>query len=190
MKKNLCAFVLLFVVSISSAQEIIKIEGKELFGDLKARQIGPALMSGRVSDIEGHPSNSRTIYIGTAGGGVWRSQDGGVIFNSIFDEHCQSIGAVAVDPNDPDNSLWVGTGEVWTRNSVSIGDGIYKTNDGGKNWQKMVSKRLKELVLLKFIRKTKTLFMLEQWEHCGEIMKIEVSLKQLMEERLGRKFCI
>ena len=137
MKKKLCAFALLFVVSISSAQEILKIEGKELFGDLKARQIGPALMSGRVADIEGHPTNSRTVYIGTAGGGVWRSQDGGVLFNSIFDEHCQSIGAVAVDPNDPDNSLWVGTGEVWTRNSVSIGDGIYKTNDGGKNWQKM-----------------------------------------------------
>ena len=159
MKKNLYSFALLFVVSISSAQEIIKIEGKELFGDLKARQIGPALMSGRVSDIEGHPSNSRTIYIGTAGGGVWRSQDGGVIFNSIFDEHCQSIGAVAVDPNDPDNSLWVGTGEVWTRNSVSIGDGIYKTNDGGKNWQKMGLEKTERISAIEIHPKDKKFYL-------------------------------
>lgn len=137
MKKSLFSLAFIFVVSTLSAQDLLKIEGKELFGDLKARQIGPALMSGRVSDIEGHPTNSRTIYIGTAGGGVWKSQDGGVMFNSIFDDYCQSIGAVAVDPVDPDNTVWVGTGEVWTRNSVSIGDGIYKTNDSGKNWQKM-----------------------------------------------------
>lgn len=137
MKKRLFSLAFIFVVSTLSAQDLLKIEGKELFGDLKARQIGPALMSGRVSDIEGHPTNSRTIYIGTAGGGVWKSQDGGVMFNSIFDDYCQSIGAVAVDPIDPDNTVWVGTGEVWTRNSVSIGDGIYKTNDSGKNWQKM-----------------------------------------------------
>lgn len=137
MKKNLCTLALLFVAALSNAQEILTIKGNELFGDLKARQIGPALMSGRVTDIEGHPTNPRTIYIGTAGGGVWRSQDGGVQFSSIFDDYCQSIGTVAVDPSDPDNSLWVGTGETWTRNSVSIGDGIFKTNDGGKNWQKM-----------------------------------------------------
>jgi photosystem II stability/assembly factor-like uncharacterized protein len=119
-----------------NAQDASILKGKELFGDLKARQIGPALMSGRVSDIEGHPNNNKVIYIGTAGGGVWKSQDGGVRFNSIFDDLPQSIGAVAVDPSDPDNTVWVGTGEVWTRNSVSIGDGIYRSNDGGKNWTK------------------------------------------------------
>jgi photosystem II stability/assembly factor-like uncharacterized protein len=116
------------------AQEQVTLQGKELFGDLKARQIGPALMSGRVSDIEGHPTNSRVIYIGTAGGGVWKSQDGGVQFYSVFDDQPQSVGAVAVDPSDPDNTVWVGTGEVWTRNSVSVGNGIYRTTDGGKNW--------------------------------------------------------
>ncbi|MFN5845736.1 MAG: WD40/YVTN/BNR-like repeat-containing protein, partial [Flavobacteriia bacterium] len=119
-----------------NAQDASVLKGKELFGDLKARQIGPALMSGRVSDIEGHPTNNKVIYIGTAGGGVWKSQDGGVRFNAIFDDLPQSIGAVAVDPSDPDNTVWVGTGEVWTRNSVSIGDGIYRSNDGGKNWTK------------------------------------------------------
>ena len=119
------------------AQEGIPLKGKELFGDLKARHIGPALMSGRVSDVEGHPSNSKIIYIGTAGGGVWKSNDGGVVFNPVFDDYCQSIGNVAVDPNNPDQVVWVGTGEVWTRNSTSTGDGIYKTIDGGQNWLKM-----------------------------------------------------
>ena len=114
-----------------------KMVAGEYFGDLKARHIGPALMSGRVSDIELHPKNSNVVLIGSAGGGVWKSQDGGVRFTSIFDGYCQSIGVVTMDPNDPDNTYWVGTGETWTRNSVSMGDGIYKTTDGGKNWTKM-----------------------------------------------------
>jgi photosystem II stability/assembly factor-like uncharacterized protein len=120
-------------IGFAHAQENIS----DFFGDYKARQIGPALMSGRIADIEGHPTNSQIIYVGTAGGGVWKSNDAGVNFNSVFDDHCQSIGAVAVDPNDPDNTVWVGTGEVWTRNSVSIGDGIYKSSDGGKSWNNM-----------------------------------------------------
>lgn len=134
--KKLVSVGILWIAFSVNAQEASIIAGKEIFGDLKARQIGPALMSGRVSDIEGHPTNNKVIYIGTAGGGVWKSQDGGVRFNSIFDDYPQSIGAVAVDPSDPDNTLWVGTGEVWTRNSVSIGDGIYRSNDGGNNWKK------------------------------------------------------
>ena len=117
------------------AQE--KMVAGEYFGDLKARHIGPALMSGRVSDIELHPKNSNVVLIGSAGGGVWKSQDGGVRFTSIFDNYCQSIGVVSIDPSNPDNTYWVGTGETWTRNSVSMGDGIYKTTDGGKNWVNM-----------------------------------------------------
>ena len=127
---------LLSGVSLSALSQEKMIAG-EYFGDLKARHIGPALMSGRVSDVELHPKNSNIVLIGSAGGGVWKSQDGGVRFNSIFDGYCQSIGVVTIDPNDPDNTYWVGTGETWTRNSVSMGDGIYKTTDGGKNWTKM-----------------------------------------------------
>ncbi len=108
-----------------------------LFGDLAARHIGPALMSGRINDMEVHPTNPRIIYTGTAGGGVWKSNDAGTTFNSIFDNYCQSIGAVSVDPNSPDNVIWVGTGETWTRNSVSVGCGLFKTTDGGANWTKM-----------------------------------------------------
>jgi photosystem II stability/assembly factor-like uncharacterized protein len=108
-----------------------------LFGDMKARHIGPALMSGRINDLEVHPTNSRILYAGTAGGGVWKSNDAGRSFNPIFDDHCQSIGAVALDPNDANNTIYVGTGETWTRNSVSIGDGLYKSTDGGANWSKL-----------------------------------------------------
>ncbi|MCJ7468113.1 MAG: hypothetical protein MUO53_15650 [Maribacter sp.] len=111
--------------------------GKELFGDMTARHIGPAIMSGRINDIEMHPTNSRILYIGSAGGGVWKSNDAGTTFNPIFDDYCQSIGVVALDPNDPDNTIYVGTGETWTRNSVSIGDGLYKSVDGGSNWKKL-----------------------------------------------------
>lgn len=115
----------------------LPVHAQNIFGDLNARQIGPALMSGRVTDIEAHPKNNRILYIGTAGGGVWKSSNGGTTFTSIFDDHAQSIGVVTVDPNDPDKTLWVGSGEVWTRNSVSVGDGIYKSTDGGVNWKKM-----------------------------------------------------
>ncbi|MCB0372409.1 MAG: hypothetical protein KDD31_05335, partial [Muricauda sp.] len=124
-------------ISVGYSQSLEDIDGKSLFGDLTARHIGPALMSGRINDMEAHPTNSRIIYTGTAGGGVWKSNDGGATFNPIFDEYCQSIGAVELDPNDPDKTIYVGTGETWTRNSVSVGDGLYKTTDGGANWNKI-----------------------------------------------------
>ena len=136
MKKSiLIAAVILSAVSVFAQTAVTK--GKELFGDMKARHIGPALMSGRITDLELHPKNDRVIYIGTAGGGVWKSSNGGATFNPIFDDYNQSIGAVEIDPTQPDQVVWAGTGEVWTRNSVSLGDGIYKTNDGGTTWQRM-----------------------------------------------------
>ncbi len=138
MKRQLFACLALLLLQNANAQTTgTVINASEYFGDLKARHIGPALMSGRISDIENHPKNSNIVYIGAAGGGVWKSNDGGVKFTSIFDDYCQSIGAVSIDPSDPDNTIWVGTGEVWTRNSVSMGDGIYKSTDGGKSWNKM-----------------------------------------------------
>ncbi|MDA8893701.1 hypothetical protein OAN30_02595 [Flavobacteriaceae bacterium] len=121
----------------SGAQNSSSIDLKNLFGDLRARHIGPALMSGRINDMEVHPTNNQIIYAGTAGGGVWKSNDAGTTFNPIFDDHSQSIGALAIDPNDPDNVIYVGTGETWTRNSVSYGDGLYKSTDGGSNWKKL-----------------------------------------------------
>lgn len=121
----------------SFAQDTGTVDAKDLFGDLRARHIGPALMSGRINDLETHPKNPRIIYAGAAGGGVWKSNDAGTTFNPIFDKYAQSIGAIAIDPNDPDNTIYVGTGETWTRNSVSIGDGLYRTKDGGNTWEKL-----------------------------------------------------
>ncbi|MEL6191130.1 MAG: hypothetical protein AAFR66_03735 [Bacteroidota bacterium] len=123
--------------SLLAQQKEIILEGKQLFGDMRARHIGPALMSGRIIDIESHPTDDRVLYIGTAGGGVWKSTTGGASFQPIFDDHIQSIGKVKLDPHDPEKTIWVGTGEIWTRNSVSVGDGLYKTTDGGINWKKV-----------------------------------------------------
>jgi hypothetical protein len=103
--KNFKSFLLVVALLplFSFAQEELVLKGKELFGDMRARQIGPAIMSGRISDIAQHPSNNQIIYIGTAGGGVWKSGDGGASFSSMFDKHNQSIGCITVDPNNPDN---------------------------------------------------------------------------------------
>jgi photosystem II stability/assembly factor-like uncharacterized protein len=106
------------------------------FGGLEARSIGPAVMSGRIAAIDAVATSPLTIYVGAASGGVWKSIDGGVVWKPIFDEHIQSIGAIAVDSKNP-KTVWVGTGESWTRNSVSIGDGVYKTTDGGDSWQRV-----------------------------------------------------
>ena len=106
---------------------------------LGARNIGSATMSGRVSALAAHhePSGKLTIFVGAASGGVWKSEDGGTHYRPVFDEQpVQSIGSIAIDPKNAKN-IWVGTGECWTRNSVSIGDGIYKSTDGGETWNKM-----------------------------------------------------
>src|SRR5256712_2086340 len=105
---------------------------------LGARNIGSAAMSGRVAAIAAVKEDGRlTVYVGAASGGVWKSSNGGTTFKPVFDkEAAQSIGAVAIDPQAP-KTIWVGTGEAWTRNSTSIGNGIYKSTDGGDSWTNM-----------------------------------------------------
>lgn len=106
------------------------------FGDITGRHIGPARMSGRISCIDAETGNPEVVWVGAAGGGVWKSINKGTTFKSVFDEYPQSVGTITIDQNHPD-TVWVGTGEVWTRNSVSIGTGIYKTTDGGAKWDYM-----------------------------------------------------
>ena len=101
---------------------------------LFARNIGTAETSGRIAAIDGHPGDRLTLYVGAASGGVWKSVDGGSTFKAVFDKNTQSIGAIAIDHAHPD-TVWVGTGESWVRNSVSVGTGVYKTTDGGESWQ-------------------------------------------------------
>ena len=108
------------------------------FPDCPMRNIGSATMSGRIAAVAAVNENGRlTVFVGAASGGVWKSVNGGTTFKPVFDrQSVQSIGAVTIDPSNS-KIVWVGTGEAWTRNSVSIGDGIYKSTDGGENWTNM-----------------------------------------------------
>jgi photosystem II stability/assembly factor-like uncharacterized protein len=106
-----------------------------VFERLEWRSIGPANMGGRTTDVEGVPGNPNIVYVGTGCSGLWKTTNGGVTWTPIFDRQgTSSIGDLAIDPNNPD-VVWVGTGESNTRNSVSFGDGVYKSLDGGKTWQ-------------------------------------------------------
>ncbi len=107
----------------------------DTFGGLQARAIGPAVMGGRIAALDAVWRDGRlTVWIGAATGGVWKSVNGGTTFKPVFDEHTQSIGALTIDRANPD-TVWVGTGEAWVRNSVSVGTGIYRTTDGGDSWE-------------------------------------------------------
>ncbi len=104
---------------------------------MQARSIGPAGMSGRVTAIDAVVSNPDVIYVGTASGGVWKSESGGISWKPIFDtEKLINIGALAITQSNPD-VIWVGTGEGNPRNSLNLGAGIYKSPDGGHSWDMM-----------------------------------------------------
>jgi photosystem II stability/assembly factor-like uncharacterized protein len=101
------------------------------------RVIGPAVAGGRIAAVAGTAQNDHLYYVGTAGGGVWKSDNGAATWSPVFDKQdVAAIGAVAIDPSD-DNIVWAGTGEANPRNDVSYGNGIYKTIDGGKSWERM-----------------------------------------------------
>lgn len=107
--------------------------GSFIFGDIRAREIGPASMSGRISALDVCNAEPTIIYVGAANGGVWKSVNGGIYFDAVFDKYTQSIGCITIDQQRPD-TVWVGTGETWVRNSVSVGTGLYKSTDAGRNW--------------------------------------------------------
>ncbi len=144
MRKSIRCFAavtIVFVVTMIFAGPVPAQEAKfdsDTISGLGARNIGSAAMSGRVAAIAAVKEDGRlTVYIGAASGGVWKSSNGGTTFKPVFDkESAQSIGAVAIDPQAP-KTIWAGTGEAWTRNSVSIGTGIYKSTDGGDSWTNM-----------------------------------------------------
>ena len=109
-------------------------EDKGPLAELEWRNIGPVNMSGRVADVEGIPGNPRVVYVGSASGGVWKTEDAGLTFKPVFDDQpVASIGDIALAPSNPE-VVYVGSGESNARNSVSSGNGVYKSTDGGKSW--------------------------------------------------------
>ncbi|HLV87073.1 MAG TPA: hypothetical protein VKV39_08870 [Candidatus Sulfotelmatobacter sp.] len=134
-KLCLCAGAVLSIAAGQAfSQAAYKFDAATVSG-LPARNIGSAAMSGRIAAVDAVDQDGRiTVFVGSASGGVWKSVNGGTTYKPVFDrESVQSIGAVAIDPSNP-KTVWVGTGEAWLRNSVSVGDGVYKSTDNGENW--------------------------------------------------------
>jgi len=137
--KHSSAKILIVLVSVfllASSLPAAKVDPQLLAG-LKARSIGPANMSGRIGAIEAVASDPNIIYVGGACGGVFKSINGGLSWTPVFDDQpVSSIGAIAVNPSNPD-VVWVGTGESKLRNSVGVGRGVYLSLDAGKTWKCM-----------------------------------------------------
>ncbi len=132
--KNIATLFLCFCLLGTCCTAVAQKISLDQFKNLKPRSIGPAGMSGRVTTIDALHTNPDLIYIGTASGGVWKTENSGANWTAVFDEQpTLNIGAVAIQQSNP-SVVWVGTGEGNPRNSINIGGGIYKTMDGGKNW--------------------------------------------------------
>ena len=140
---NIFLFSLLIIINTNNSfakqqKEIDNQESKDnIYSGLKFRSIGPALMSGRISDIVIHPENENIWYVTAGSGGVWKTVNSGTTWTPIFDnQKSYSIGCITLDPQNP-NIIWVGTGENVGGRHVGYGDGIYKSDDGGLSWKNM-----------------------------------------------------
>jgi photosystem II stability/assembly factor-like uncharacterized protein len=132
MRKLLLPVSLLITLS-ASAQKI----SLDQFKNLKPRNIGPSGMSGRITAIDAVHKNPEIIYVGAASGGVWKTENSGAEWKPVFDEQpIQNIGSLAIQQSNP-SIIWAGTGEGNPRNSLNIGEGIYKSLDAGKTWKRM-----------------------------------------------------
>ncbi len=123
--------------SNTSKEELKKelIHTESSYSAFKFRSIGPSLVSGRIADIAVNPNNKYQWYIAVASGGVWKTDNAGTTFYPIFDgQGSYSIGCVTIDPTN-ENTIWVGSGENNNQRSVAYGDGVYKSDDGGKSWK-------------------------------------------------------
>ena len=129
MRHTFLFFILINISFLGNSQII----DKKTISDLKFRHIGPN--GNRLPSVSGVPDKPLVYYVGAASGGVWKTTDGGLNWFPIFDnQEVHSIGAIAVAPSDP-MVVYVGTGESSIRSNVSIGDGVYRSNDGGMTWK-------------------------------------------------------
>ena len=130
----LLVFTALFPANLD-AQELDLGEIAAAVSGLRFREIGPAVMGGRIADIKVHPTESSTWYVAVGSGGLWKTTNAGITWTPIFDDQpSYSIGTVAIDPNSP-NVVWVGTGENVSGRHVGWGDGVYRSRDGGQSWE-------------------------------------------------------
>jgi len=135
---NAARFCRIFLLLCVIGGHLFPFSGEEgdsrFFSGIKARSIGPAGMSGRIGAIEAVVSRPEVIYVGAATGGIWKTENGGVTWRPVFDDQpVASIGALAVFQPNP-SIVWCGTGEGNPRNSAGVGNGVYRTLDGGKTW--------------------------------------------------------
>ncbi|MFK7934380.1 MAG: WD40/YVTN/BNR-like repeat-containing protein, partial [Saprospiraceae bacterium] len=128
---------LLLLLTVSAQSQTTDRWTDDNFKGIKLRSIGPAFMSGRIADIAIHPQRENTWYVAVASGGVWKTVNAGVTFEPIFDkEGAFATGCVTVDPRNP-HVVWVGTGENNGGRHISFGDGVYRSDNGGKSWKNM-----------------------------------------------------
>lgn len=138
-------FILFNLISPSFAQNNNKVDKSSIYNGLKFRSIGPALMSGRIADIVIHPNNENIWYVAVGSGGVWKTENAGTTWSSLFDGQISySIGCITLDSQNPE-IVWVGTGENVGGRHMGYGDGIYKSDDGGKSWKNMGLKKSEHL---------------------------------------------
>lgn len=145
---RLCSFFIAFLILFSVGTDLIDAKEKkkndgdkekktntEIYNGLKWRSIGPAMTSGRIADFAVNPENHSEWYVGVASGHVWKTVNNGTTFKPVFDnEGSYSIGVVTMDPNNH-NVIWVGTGENNHQRALGYGNGVYKSEDGGKSWK-------------------------------------------------------
>lgn len=125
------------LTSLAAAQTLDHAAVSKAVSGLNLRSLGPGLMSGRIADIEVHPTDRSTWYVATGSGGVWKTSNAGVTWTPLFDEQpSYSIGEITLDPTNPE-VVWVGTGENVSGRHVGWGDGVYRSRDAGKTWQRM-----------------------------------------------------
>ncbi|MDZ4730068.1 MAG: hypothetical protein SH820_09020, partial [Xanthomonadales bacterium] len=170
----LMALLLVFNLNCAADKEETQLPGlnESTLKGLEWRGIGPALMSGRIADIAVDPTDRSVWYVGVGSGGVWKTINSGTTWESIFDgQGSYSIGAITIDPNNP-NIIWVGTGENVSGRHVAYGDGVYRSLDGGANWQNMGLKESEHIGMIRIDpRDSKVIYVAAQgplWSGGGE----------------------
>jgi photosystem II stability/assembly factor-like uncharacterized protein len=143
MRRRLFTALALCACTLSlTAQQKISLDQ---FKNWKPRNIGPSGMSGRITTIDVVLNDPDTWYVGAASGGVWKTTNSGATFSPMFDEQSTlNIGSIAIQQSNP-NIVWAGTGEGNPRNSLNIGEGIWKTMDGGRTWKRMGLEKTKNI---------------------------------------------